>query len=155
MSIELVVRFFSKIEQSDGCWVWVGEVLPNGYGRLVYRRKRVLAHRLSYYLHRGAIPAGAQIDHLCRNRTCVRPDHLEAVSPRENVLRGEGLAAQNARATHCKVGHPIDGRKGRQRYCRTCANAVTRQWREKVRNSDDYKRKNRENSRRWRAARTG
>lgn len=84
---------------------------------------------MSHELHKGPIPEGLVIDHLCRNRGCVNPDHLEAVTQRENILRGEGLAAANARKTHCPKGHPYSGENlyvvpsSGRRQCRICADA--------------------------------
>ena len=101
------VRFWEKVwrEHESGCWLWQGTLAANGYGVLRVDGKNVKAHRFSYELLRGPIPEGATIDHLCRVRSCVNPDHLEAVSFAENCLRGEGLPAQNFRKTHCQRGH--------------------------------------------------
>jgi hypothetical protein len=103
------------------CWVWQLRVDRDGYGRTDGR----LAHRVSYETHRGPIPEGLTIDHLCRIRACVNPGHLEAVTMAENVRRGESFAALNARKTHCPQGHPLSGpnlmveRNGARR-CRAC-----------------------------------
>jgi hypothetical protein len=111
----------------DGCWRWTGEInRVHGYG---YFNKKI-AHRLAYELLIGPIPEGMVIDHLCRNRWCVNPDHMEPVTSGENVLRGEGPSAKAARKQECDHGHPFtpentkfltraDGRKYRR--CRTCA----------------------------------
>jgi hypothetical protein len=81
------VRFWTKVERGDDCWTWIGAVNDSGYG-VVYDGKRlVYAHRLSYLLHGFLIPEGADVDHLCSNRLCVRPDHLEAVTHLVNVRR--------------------------------------------------------------------
>lgn len=90
-----------KIDRSKSCWVWEGAIDGCGYG--VYNHKK--AHRLVYELYRGPIPKGLHIDHLCRNRPCVRPDHLDAVPNKVNVLRGIGTGAKFARRTHCNKGH--------------------------------------------------
>ena len=110
----------------SGCWQWVGTVSTNGYGQWGNRR----AHRAVYEMYKGPIPDGLQLDHLCRNRPCVNPDHLEPVTCRENILRGVGHTSQNARKTHCKRGHPLEGRNLRPditrlggRGCRLCSNA--------------------------------
>lgn len=109
----------------DGCWEWQGHT-TRGYGR-VHRDGRTHAvHRLAYELLVGPIPAGLTIDHLCRNRACFNTAHLEPVTLRENILRGETIAAENAAKTHCKNGHPFDDENtGRDktrgaRYCREC-----------------------------------
>ena len=97
----------------------------------------VMAHRAAYEVRIGPIPDGMVIDHLCRNRACINPAHMEPVTNRENVLRGTGPSAQHARKTHCNYGHAYDDqntmhRRGR-RHCRKCALRATREWRERVR----------------------
>jgi hypothetical protein len=130
-------RFWAKVDKGDGtgCWLWTGlrTGLNGSYGMALKRNKVVLAHRFSYELAHGEIPDGKHLDHLCRNRLCVNPAHLEPVEPRENVLRGVGFTAENARKTHCKFGHPFDAEntyitKRGGRACRTCARGKTREW---------------------------
>jgi len=87
------------------CLRWVGALDADGYGRFYFQYKTTGAHRAAWVLYNGPIPSDRQIDHVCRNRWCVNVGHLELVTPRENVLRGEGLAAKAARATHCANGH--------------------------------------------------
>lgn len=133
-------RFMSYVDKSeDGCWNW--RVLSTGgYGRTKWFKGDVkyteLAHRAAYQLFIGPIPDGCCIDHLCRNRGCVNPAHLEAVSTRENLIRGVGLAAMNSRKTHCKNGHEFTKentryatrRSGRTfRVCRSCHRARSAQ----------------------------
>lgn len=119
-------RFWSKVDKrADECWVWTGAKTPHGYGTFQYGDgKRGYAHRWAYEATKGPIPSGLSIDHLCRNPSCVNPDHLEAVTHRENVLRGVAPVAVNARKTHCPAGHPYDAantRKDRSgRVCRAC-----------------------------------
>lgn len=111
------------------CVEWWGHIDPrNGYG--VFGRSR--AHRRIYEECFGPIATGLVIDHLCRNKRCVNPEHLEAVTQRTNVLRGVGHAAQRARQTHCKRGHEFTFentliRQGRCRQCRTCVNDALKQ----------------------------
>lgn len=88
----------------SGCWEWTG-TKDRGYGYVAHNGKTTQAHRAVYEELVGPIPSGLQIDHLCRNRSCVNPKHLELVTQRVNILRGEGLTAQNARKTHCAKGH--------------------------------------------------
>ena len=103
-------KFDSRVspEPNTGCWLWDGNTSVSGYGRnkvwngnaSIYR----LAHVLAWERVNGPIPDGLCIDHLCRVRCCVNPDHMELVTLGENVLRGVGVAALNARKTHCKMG---------------------------------------------------
>lgn len=117
-----------------GCWVWQGsQFRPNGYGRYAGQ----YAHRLAYSLFKGAIPQGLQIDHLCRNKLCVNPAHLEAVTGRVNTLRGQTLPAQNLAKTHCVRGHAFTAENTRvwkgERICRACQRENTRAFRRRQR----------------------
>jgi len=137
-------RFYDLADRShpEGCWPWRGHVTKKGYGLFWagYDLGRLkAAHRFAYALLRGTIPKGATIDHLCRNRSCVNPDHLEPVTNRENVRRGFGPSAVNARKTHCIHGHEFTREntyivvsKG-ARYCRECANVNAARYRAKRR----------------------
>lgn len=121
-------RFWDKVAWSTddtACWPWMASKRAGGYGQFLISGTFVgQAHRLAYELEVGPIPDGLQLDHLCRNTACCNPSHLEPVTPRENYLRGVGFAADNARKTHCKWGHPFEGdnlysRYGK-RWCQTC-----------------------------------
>ncbi len=114
-------RFWEKvIKKKKGCWDWNGNI-SNGYGYILKDKHMIPAHRISYELHKGKIPEGLEIDHLCRNRICTNPGHLEAVTSRENVLRGVGLPALYYKQTHCKRGHELSDNNVRlYRGHRTC-----------------------------------
>jgi hypothetical protein len=120
-------RFWDQVTRSDGCWEWRGGRHTAGYGVLRWQGKTGYAHRISYEMTVGPIPEGLQIDHLCRNRLCVNPSHLEAVTRRVNILRGTGFSARHAAKTHCPQGHPYAGHNltfdGGARRCRECRRA--------------------------------
>lgn len=130
-------RFQAKFcPEPSGCWVWSGAKDRWGYGQFGSNRRVVLAHRWSYEYFVGPIEKGLTLDHLCRNRGCVNPAHLQVVTMRENILRGECPPANHARKTHCKYGHPLSGKNlavwsNGVRVCRTCRRRLDAQWRAK------------------------
>ena len=118
------------VVQESGCWEWVGGMSDVGYGLYTNKKKTMGAHRMMFMRSGGVIPEGMVLDHLCRNRACVRPDHLEVVTHRENLLRGEGKCAKLARKTHCVRGHllPTKPNKDRghgERRCWECVRLHT------------------------------
>lgn len=130
-----MVRFlaYSQRPSDDACWMWLGcengkDEINGGYARFIAHGKVIMVHRWAYQQWVGPIPEGYQIDHLCRNRMCVNPKHLEGVTQRDNILRGNGYSARNAAKTHCKYGHEfsdentklIQGKHRRQRVCLIC-----------------------------------
>ena len=121
-----VWRILIRSRVEGECYVWHGAIAANGYGRITFRGVDTTVHRAAYELANGPIPVGLQVDHLCRNRACWRPSHLEAVTQRENLLRGEGATGTNARKTECVHGHPFDdantyrNKKDGTRQCRAC-----------------------------------
>ena len=134
-----VDRFREKVEkQENGCWKWTATIQNLGYGQFSVNGHLVLAHRFSYELVNGTIPDGYELDHLCRNRSCVNPAHLEVVTHSENGKRGNsGLhtAMKNWAKTHCPQGHPYDEAntyywRG-QRKCRVCSKEAYKRWRDK------------------------
>lgn len=117
--------------EPDGCWRWKGYVTRAGYAGFRYDGASRFGHKYGYERFIGPVPDGMELDHLCRNRACVNPVHLEAVTNGDNVRRGMGPPGINHRKTHCVRGHPFDsantmlvpirGRKNPTRRCRTCA----------------------------------
>jgi hypothetical protein len=128
---DLPERIKNKITRSDdGCWNWTGAT-RTGYGVLRVgsikdgSRRMACAHREVWGFFKGAIPAGLEIDHLCKNKGCVNPHHLEPVKPRINKLRADGFSGLNNRKTECLRGHPFDLVNTRftsdgKRRCRKC-----------------------------------
>lgn len=136
LKCHMAARFWQHVHKTESCWLWIGSVTNAGYGHIsVKRNKKVLlylAHRYSYEIHKGIIPEDHEIDHLCRVRHCVNPEHLEAVTHQVNVLRGQSPSAGHATKTHCPHGHAYTaentyyGPRG-NRFCRICKNIyVTR-----------------------------
>jgi hypothetical protein len=120
--IKLPPRFWNKVDKRESCWLWTGCVTHfDRYARFVFNGKAQTAHRLTYIEAKGSIPSGLQLDHLCRVRHCVNPDHLEAVTRKENILRGEGPSAQNARKKQCNNGHKFSYKTRLERTQRFCA----------------------------------
>ena len=102
-------RLMAKVSDTENCWTWVGSKHPAGYGQMWNGVRVEQAHRISFRIFNGEIPAGFEIDHICRNRGCVNPDHLRAVTHRENMRASDALMGVNARKTSCKRGHPLAG----------------------------------------------
>lgn len=136
LSTKDLTRIFSKIKidlaiqfNGSSCWMWTASRTRGGYGQIKWRNKCVTPHRLLYAWLMHPLPLGkaiSVIDHLCRNRACCNPAHLEAVTELENCKRGYGIGMVNARKTHCPQGHPYEGdnvfidKKHKQRLCRAC-----------------------------------
>ena len=125
-------RFWSKVNKTASCWIWLAKRDSSGYGWFGIGSKMFSAHRVAYTLTFGSIREGMTLDHVCRNPSCVNPDHCEQVTLEENVLRGQSVPAKNARKTHCKHGHEFTAsntyltKEGR--HCLTCRAINIRKW---------------------------
>lgn len=126
-------RFWPKVEKTDACWLWKGAKTPFGHGRFNVDRRARPAHRVAYELVVGPIPAGLEIDHLCRTPSCVNPAHLEPVTSAENTRRGMNRSAVTKRTGVCQRGHVLfevgvrvyrNGSRG----CRECIRQGFRAW---------------------------
>lgn len=140
---QIVAYLMSKVEKDSdtGCWNWTGSLSIGGYARMHLRHLGIYyAHRVAWLiLARRKIPDGLQLDHLCRNRRRVNPEHLEVVTVRENMARGEHPIAKQMRQTHCIHDHPFDKKNtyvhptNRERHCRTCARIYQQKRRDRIR----------------------
>lgn len=128
--MELLERFIAKVQFDDsGCWLWTAQTSLDGYGKIQMGKRAGYAHRVSYELLVGPIPEGLQLDHLCRVRSCVNPDHLEPVTLAENVRRGKW-----GQRSHCDEGHELtednvyrSPSRPNIRECRKCKSSRDRQ----------------------------
>jgi len=128
-------RFLDKVVKTNSCWFWIGSNNGVGYGEIRIKNKKFYAHRWSYTYYTGKeIPNGYQIDHLCRNSSCVNPDHLEAVTPRTNVLRGDASKERPERKKkYCINGHLYSKNEyirldGKGRNCEQCVRDRAREY---------------------------
>lgn len=127
----------------NGCWNWTG-TKHNGYGSVLFYRRGVSGSRnknayvAMYELKVGPVPSGLELDHLCRNKACCNPAHLEPVTHKENVLRGESLFAHQAKRTHCPKWHLYTGKNNRgERICQICIREIQRVALRRARNLPD------------------
>ena len=129
-------RFWDKVspEPNSGCWLWTANCNPDGYGMFwnPARKRMVLAHRVAFEAHKHAIPDGRVLDHLCRVRCCVNPEHLECVTQQINAQRGNTGKHLSDR-THCPKGHPYTSENTRYskagtRQCRECGRQKCREY---------------------------
>lgn len=131
MSNNISQRFWDKVEKTESCWNWTAYKDRDGYGHFKTDKISHYAHRFSYELFKNKIPQDKELDHLCRNRKCVNPNHLEVVTHKENMLRGESIQTKNAQKTHCVNGHEFNEEntyvwKNNNRRCRVCNRNVKR-----------------------------
>lgn len=134
----LKMRFHEKvvIDHTTGCWLWTAAQDGHGYGQISVNGRPDKAHRLAYRIYMGEIPVGLCIDHLCRTRLCVNPEHLEPVTLAENTLRQQAAAGHyNALKSHCRNGHLLSGdnlrKNSKSRLCRTCLAMNNRRYRQR------------------------
>jgi len=136
------------------CWNWTGALSGRGYGRIKFRRRMEMTHRVLFAWKHGPIPRGIRsdipiLDHICNNRRCCNPDHLRLVLQKENILKGNNRAAINARKTSCPKGHPlVQGSK--QRYCPICRREDARKHNIKHPPTKEQRRRAVERVREWR-----
>lgn len=152
-TLESILSNAVKNEET-GCLEWTLYRTAKGYGLTSYRGRTHFAYRIVYELSVGPIPDGLVLDHLCRNPACINVEHLEPVTPRTNLMRGNTRAAKNTKKTHCKRGHPFSGenlgithRGGR--FCKTCKRADTNRWHKL--HADELRARRKERERRRRA----
>ena len=123
-------RFWSKVDKTsdpDGCWLWTGGKMFQGYGNFGLNGKTKKAHRLAYMILKGPIPNHTELDHLCRHPSCVNPSHLEAVTHQVNIIRGHAARETINGKRTCKHGHP----KEKTGPCKTCNRVAQARWKAK------------------------
>lgn len=133
-------RFWSKVDKTGDCWQWTAGCTPSGYGRVRIEQRDYQAHRVAYEWLIGPIGVGLQIDHLCRNRRCVNPAHMEPVTCAENLRRKDAALGLGRAKRECKRGHPftpentyvqVNSRGYVMRSCKTCRAMLQRLWQAK------------------------
>lgn len=137
-----IIDFMNKVHKDDNdCWIWKGYIDKDGYGTFSYRSKEMRAHRWSYMHFVGSLDNNLTIDHICNVRACVNPKHLQQIPIKDNILRGSGPSARNAKKTHCRHGHAFADNNvvhdKKQRRCRECSRLSARKhyWKKKHENN--------------------
>lgn len=122
-----VDRFWRFVDKTNDCWIWMGSHNGTEYGKFWLKGKTIYAHRISYFLAYGKIEPEYEIDHLCKNRRCVNPSHLEKVTGKINKNRGNSFSGLNIKRTHCSNGHELTEDNLCENYllrgqkvCKTC-----------------------------------
>jgi hypothetical protein len=128
------IEFWRRIRlDPDGCWEWLKQHHPHGYGQLWWDRRHYLAHRLAFEFAYGAIPEGGVVHHECENKACCRPTHLKLIASNSEHVKLHGpppLCIRQLAQTHCPHDHPYSGdnlyhhSKSGARQCRACLNAT-------------------------------
>jgi hypothetical protein len=127
-----IERFNSKWIKQGDCHIWTDHKDVDGYGRISFRRRSRPAHRVALFIAGRMIPEGFVVNHTCRNRACVNPQHLETIPAKENWRKDSGAASYvNSQKTHCPKGHSYDRKYGRQRYCSVCESEKNKRLRAK------------------------
>jgi hypothetical protein len=139
-SQEEIHRFNSKWIPVGDCHIWQGNKDRDGYGYLTFRRASRRAHRVALFLADRTIPETHVVNHTCRNRDCVNPQHLNTIPASENALRdSKSIGYINSQKTHCKNGHEYDRKYGTQRYCSVCESEKTKRLRAKWKSEGIFK----------------
>lgn len=136
-ALPIAQRFWSRVHKTNGCWIWLGATNPKGYGQFFWKRGDAShsytrpAHIVAYELSLGPVPKGRELDHICQNRRCVNPAHLEPITHKENLMRGDTVCARKKMQTHCVNGHAFSPEntafeKNGTRRCIECRRARQR-----------------------------